>query len=252
MSMMEAVDPEIWARYKEVGDPALRELIARHYQPLVNYVARMVAGNIPGHVDRDDLVSWGNLGLLDAIERYEPERGIKFQTYSMTRIRGAIVDGLRAVDWVPRSVRARAREIDGAFLRLEAELGRPPNRGELARALEISEQEVSDIARDVSAANFHPLDEEVSVGRKGDRLPLAELIDDQRAESPETAAVIAEAKVLFAHAIGKLAENLRIVVTLHHYDGCSFGVVAEALNVTESRVCQLYAQAMLALARTPI
>jgi len=248
---MDSIPTDVWVAYRETRDPVLCELIATNYQPLVLYVARMVATNIPCYVDRDDLISWGNLGLLDAIERYDPDRNIKFQTYAMTRIRGAVIDGLRSVDWVPRSVRAKAREVDRAYHLLETELSRPPTGDELAYATGLSARELGLLAQETVSANFVPLDDVTQVGRDGDRIATAELVEDLRTEHPEAAAIVSEMKWLLANAIGHLVENLRIVVTLYHYEGINFSGIAQVLGVTESRVCQLYGQAMLAITRVP-
>lgn len=248
---MDTLPAALWENYRETRDPKLCAVIAGNYQPLVSYVARMVATNIPYYVDRDDLVSYGNMGLLDAIERYDPARMVKFQTYAMTRIRGAVIDGLRSVDWVPRSVRARAREVDRVCQALEAELNRPPTVDELSAATSFTARELGLLAQESVSANFVPLDDVVQVSRDGDRVATAELVEDLRGEHPETAAIVGEMKGQLARGIGRLAEHLRIVVTLYHFEGINFSGIAQVLGVTESRVCQLYGQAMLALARLP-
>lgn len=245
----EAIPIEIWQGYHANRDAPTADRLVNHYQPLVAYVARLVGQNIPHYVDRDDLISYGNLGLLDAIDRYDPSRNVKFQTYAMTRIRGAIVDGLRAVDWVPRSVRALAREVDRAGVDLEARSGRPATIAEISAATGYTEGELSRLAQETTAANFVPL--EVEVHGDNGSVPLSDFVPDHRVELPESAVLMDEVKRHMATGITELAEHLRIVITLYHFENLNFSAVAEALGVTESRVCQIYATGMLAIARMP-
>ena len=133
---------EMWRRYKDDGDTAARERLVVAYSPMVKFVAGRLGAGLPSHVEDADLISYGLMGLIGAIERFEPERGIKFETFAMTRIRGAIIDELRSLDWVPRSVRSRAREIEAAQAKLEHELQRAPSEAELAARLDISEEEL--------------------------------------------------------------------------------------------------------------
>lgn len=247
-----ALPDALWEEYSATRAPRIQEQIVIHYTPLVNFVARQVAQGLPAHVDRDDLVSWGNMGLLDAIEKFDLGRAVKFQTYAMTRIRGSIIDGLRAVDWVPRSVRSAAREVHRTTVALESELGRLPTQREVAAATGQSTQQLSRLSQEVLGANFLPLDAQVPIGGKGDLVSEAETVEDIRVETPESAAVLAEVRMLIAQGVPNLAEHLRMVVTLHHFYGLGFGEIAVALKVTESRVCQLSSQAMLALSRMPL
>lgn len=246
-----ALPEEVWREYVQTRDPKIQSQIVTHYASVVVFVSRLVGQRLPAHVDRDELVSLGNLGLLDAIEKYDPDKGVQFKTYAMMRIRGAIVDGLRSADWVPRTVRSQAREVDKASRAFELENGRAPTMAEVAAATGYSAAQLSKLSQEVMGANFLPLDAQVSIGTKGDRISEAEAIQDIRAETPEDAAALMEVRMEIAERIPQMNEQLRIVMTLHYYDGLSFGEVAAALKVTESRVCQLNSHAMGAFSRTP-
>src|ERR687891_998470 len=141
---------ELWRRYKEGGDGSARERLVVAYSPLVKFVAGRTGARLPSHVDQADLISYGMIGLVEAMERFEPSREIRFETFAMQRIRGAIIDELRSLDWVPRSVRSRAREIEEANSKLENELGRPPSEEELAARLQLSLDELRDALLQIS------------------------------------------------------------------------------------------------------
>ena len=149
----------LWLEYRRNGDKAVRDRLILTYAPLVKYVAGRLGSGLPAHVDEGDLVSYGLLGLIGAIERYDPGRDIKFETYAMSRIKGAIIDELRALDWVPRSVRARAREIERAIADLESKLGRAPTDEEISAKIGISEEELEDSLTDISRSSIAALDE---------------------------------------------------------------------------------------------
>lgn len=242
---------EIWQEYARTRSPRVQEHIITNYQPLVLYVVRMVAQNMPHYVDRDDLISCGNLGLLDAVDRYDLSRNIRFQTYAMTRIRGAIVDGLRSADWVPRSVRAQVKAIDRTTADLESRLGRPASLEELSEATGHTTGELSRLSQETTAGNFVPLETQL-MGENGTPVPLSDLVPDERIDAPESSAMLDEVKRQAAVAITHLAEHLRIVLVLHHYEGLSIAAISEILGVTESRVCQIHYAAVLAMARCPI
>src|SRR6476620_1347258 len=150
---------ELWRRYKDEGDASARERLVVAYSPMVKFVAGRLGAGLPSHVDDADLISYGLMGLIGAIERFEPDRGIKFETFAMTRIRGAIIDELRSLDWVPRSVRSRAREIEEAQQNLEHELGRAPTDAELAERLKMSEEELQESLLQISNSSILALEE---------------------------------------------------------------------------------------------
>ena len=149
----------LWLQYRKTGDQALRDRLILTYAPLVKYVAGRLGSGLPAHVDEGDLVSYGLLGLIGAIERYEPDRDVKFETYAIARIKGAIIDELRAMDWVPRSVRSRAREIERAIAALEAKLGRAPTDEEIAKKVGITVEELEDSLTDIARSSIAALDE---------------------------------------------------------------------------------------------
>src|SRR5512132_3607162 len=177
----------LWQEVKRTGDRGLRDRLILTYAPLVKYVAGRLGSGLPTHVDEGDLVSYGLLGLIGAIERYDPDRDIKFETFSMLRIRGAIIDELRALDWVPRSVRSRAREIERAIAELEAKLGTAPNDEQIAGKIGISVEELEDSLTDISRSSIAALDELWSVSGDGDQVSLMDTIEDTSGPRPADA-----------------------------------------------------------------
>ncbi len=236
-----------WAAYKATGDGAARDRLILHYSPLVKYVAGRVAAGLPANVDQADLSSYGIFGLIDAIDKYEPERGIKFETYAMSRIRGAILDELRSIDWVPRSVRSRAREIEKAYQNLENRLKRPPSDAEIAEEIGVSVDELNGIYGKLATVSIVALDELLSPAGGGDRTALVDTLEDARAVAPEAALEAEEMKDILARAINRLPEREKIVITLYYYEGLTLAQIGRVLGVTESRICQMHTKAVLAL-----
>jgi RNA polymerase sigma factor for flagellar operon FliA len=238
---------ELWSRYKATGDRSLRDRLIVHYSPLVKYVAGRVSVGLPQSIDRADLVSYGIFGLIDAIERYDPERNVKFETYGITRIKGAIIDELRAIDWVPRSVRSKARAVERAYSKLEAVLMRTPTDAEVAAELRISVEELEAIFSQVSFIGLVPLDELLSGrGDRGEGTTLLETIPDSGA-GPVATFEVEEMKEALAEAINRLGEREKLVLTLYYYEGLTLSEIGEVLGVTESRVCQIHTKAILQL-----
>ncbi|MGQ7295506.1 RNA polymerase sigma factor WhiG [Quadrisphaera sp. KR29] len=244
----EALLRDLWERFKAHGDPVVRERLILHYAPLVKYVAGRVAVGLPANVDQADLVSYGVFGLIDAIEKFDLERAIKFETYAITRIRGAIIDELRAMDWIPRSVRSKARDVERAYAALEAELHRTPTEPEVASRMGITLKELHAIFSQVSYVNVVALDELLGVtGEKGESLSLGDTLQDTRVEDPVTAFENEETKYLLARAIDQLPEREKIVVTLYYYENLTLSEIGKVLGVTESRVCQMHTKAVVAM-----
>jgi RNA polymerase sigma factor for flagellar operon FliA len=244
----EAALKVMWEGYKTRGDAGLRERLILHYTPLVKYVAGRVGVGLPQNIEQADLVSYGIFGLIDAIEKFDLERAIKFETYAISRIRGAIIDELRALDWIPRSVRSKAREVERAYTTLEAELRRTPSEAEVADHLGIALGDLHHIFSQVSYVNVVALDEMLSVGgEKGDKLTLGDTLEDHRAEDPVLAFEGEETKFLLAGAINQLPEREKIVVTLYYYEGLTLAEIGKVLGVTESRICQMHTKAVLQL-----
>jgi RNA polymerase sigma factor for flagellar operon FliA len=244
----EAAIRVMWEGYKTHADAGLRERLILHYTPLVKYVAGRVGVGLPQNIEQADLVSYGIFGLIDAIEKFDLERAIKFETYAISRIRGAIIDELRALDWIPRSVRSKAREVERAYTTLEAELRRTPSEAEVADHLGIALGDLHHIFSQVSYVNVVALDEMLSVGgEKGDKLTLGDTLEDHRAEDPVLAFEGEETKFLLAGAINQLPEREKIVVTLYYYEGLTLAEIGKVLGVTESRICQMHTKAVLQL-----
>jgi len=238
----------LWVGFKDNADPALRERLILHYSPLVKYVAGRVGVGLPPNIEQADLVSYGIFGLIDAIEKFDLERAIKFETYAISRIRGAIIDELRAIDRIPRSVRYKAREVERAYAALEGELHRSPTEIEVAAHMGIKLEDLHTIFSQVSFVNVVALDELLNVGgEKGDKLSLVDTLEDTRAEDPVAAFESEETKYLLAKAINTLPEREKIVVTLYYYEGLTLAEIGQVLGVTESRICQMHTKAVLQL-----
>jgi RNA polymerase sigma factor for flagellar operon FliA len=237
-----------WDEYKSKGTESAREALILNYSPLVKYVAGRVAVGLPANIEQADLVSYGIFGLIDAIEKYELDRGIKFETYAISRIRGAIIDELRAIDWVPRSVRYKAREVEKAYTALENKLKRPPSDAEIAGEMEISVDDLNNIYTQLSSVSLVALDELMSVeGGQGDKLSLVETLEDTRTTGPVESIETAEMKNILTTAINRLPEREKIVVTLYYYEGLTLAEIGKVLGVTESRICQMHTKAVLAM-----
>jgi RNA polymerase sigma factor for flagellar operon FliA len=238
----------LWYRYKASHERELRDRLILTYAPLVKYVAGRLGAGLPAHVDESDLVSYGLLGLIDAIERYDTARDVKFETYAIARIRGAIIDELRSMDWVPRSVRSRAREIERAIAQLEARLMRAPTDEEIAKKLGLSEGELDDALLEISRSSIAALDELWSSPTgTGDPVSLGDSLEDPNAVEPGTEMETTELKEMIGESIASLPEREKLVITLYYYEELTLREIGEVLGVTESRVSQLHTKAILRL-----
>ncbi len=238
----------LWREYARTRDRATRDRLILTYAPLVKYVAGRLGSGLPAHVDEGDLTSYGLLGLIGAIERFDPERDIKFETYAIARIKGSIIDELRALDWVPRSVRSRARDIERAITELEAKFGRAPTDEEIADKVGITTAELEDSLTAISRSSIAALDELWSVsGQGGDTVALIDTIEDTQGPQPQTALDATEVKEALGEAIARLPEREKLVVTLYYYEELTLREIGEVLGVTESRVSQLHTKAVLRL-----
>ena len=238
----------LWTEYKSSGDRHVRDQLIVRYSPLVKYVAGRMGTNLPGHVDEADLISYGLTGLISAIERFDLSREIKFETYAITRIRGAIIDELRTLDWVPRSVRARAREIERANQRLEAKLQRAPSDEEMANELGITVAEFNEALVQISTSTLVALDELWNTNdSSGDQVSLLDTIPDRGAADPQAMVDQGELRDRIADAIAALPEREKLVIALYYYENLTLREVGEVLGVTESRVSQLHTKAVLRL-----
>ncbi len=248
-----ATDPEepasllddTWIQYKTDGDLACRERLILHYSPLVRFVAGRVGAGLPANVENADLASYGLFGLIDAIEKFDLSRGLKFETYALSRIRGAIIDELRGLDWVPRSVRAHSREVERAYAELEGELRRVPTDEEVADRLGIDIEKLRGIFAAVSFTHVAALDELLHSEEGG--ATLGDTVVDPRVENPEDVVDDSATKHILADAVDLLAEREKIVVALYYYEGFTLAEIGQVLGVSESRVSQLHTKSMLQL-----
>jgi len=245
MSALSGGDTQtLWQDYRATGNQAARDRLILTYAPLVKFVAGRLGSSLPSHVDEQDLVSYGLLGLIGAIERFDPDRDVKFETYAIARIKGAIIDELRAMDWVPRSIRFKAREIEKAHSDLEAMLKRQPTEAEMAERLGISRSELHDVVSQISFVSVLALDELVSVGAdRGEQVSLIDTLADKHLD-PTSGVESQETRGLLAAAINSLSEREKIVVTLYYFEGLTLAEIGEILGVTESRVCQIHTKAV--------
>lgn len=223
-----------------------RNRLVVEYAPLVKFVAARLGAGMPSSVDQADLVSYGMFGLIDAIERFDPARGVKFETYAVARIRGAIIDELRAIDWVPRSVRSRARRIEAASAAAEARLGRSPTDAELADELGIDESELRSWLTQISRIGLVALDELLG---ETDRPRQVTMADFTAASQPDPPALyeVEEMRSALSGALRSLGERERRVVLLYYFEGLTLAQIGDVLGVSESRVCQIHTKAMLSL-----
>jgi RNA polymerase sigma factor FliA len=241
---------DLWRRYKQDSDERARERLVVAYSPLVKFIAGRMASSLPSHVDEADLVSYGLLGLIGAIERFDLEREIKFETFAVARVKGAIIDELRSLDWVPRSVRSRARDIEKANAALEAELGRPPTDTEMAAKLEMEVDAFNDALLEIANSSILALDDLWTFADPdggGGQISVLDTIRDPGATDPEAEAQTGELKDQLADAIESLPERERLVIALYYYENLTLREIGEVLGVTESRVSQLHTKAVLAL-----
>jgi RNA polymerase sigma factor for flagellar operon FliA len=238
----------LWRKYKEEDDARSRERLVLAYSPLVKYVAGRMSSGLPAHVEEADLISYGLLGLISAIERFDLEREIRFETFAITRIKGSIIDELRSLDWVPRSVRAKAREIERTNAQLENKLHRAPTDGEMAASLECTVEEFQESLVRISNSSVVALDELWTVSdSSGDQVSLLDTIQDPTAVDPAQEMDLTDMKDRLADAIARLPEREKLVVALYYYENLTLREIGEVLGVTESRVSQLHTKAVLRL-----
>lgn len=237
----------LWMKYKEDNDAQARETLILSYAPLVKYVAGRLAIGMPANVQRDDLLSYGVFGLMEALDRFDHLRGIKFETYAISRIKGAIWDGLRAMDWVPYSIRQKAKELEKAFSKLEFSLGRSATDQEVCQAMGLTATQFQKLLLETNSTTLLSLDEQLGSENGDEGLRLLDLIQDPQAEDPISAAEYQEIKNTLAEAIDKLPERERLVVALYYYEGLTLKEIGQVLGVTESRVSQMHSKAILRL-----
>lgn len=226
---------KIWRRYKEYGREEDRNLLAEHYLPVVRKVAQTMAYGLPASVDVEDLNSYGVFGLFDAIEKFDIDRGIKFETYSVQRIRGAIVDSLRSLDWVPRSVRSRARALESA-------MSEDPNRSTATAAdrLGWTDKEANETLMNVSSGNVMSLEARLDVEDENNTQVTSIAHFIAAPDTPEEQAAVQGIIAEVSEAINQLPQRENIIVALYYYEGLTLAEIGALLGVTESRVCQIH------------
>jgi RNA polymerase sigma factor for flagellar operon FliA len=236
-----------WVQYKENNDPQVRQRLLEQYLPLVKNVAGRMAMGFPKSVELSDLVNTGVIGLIEALSNFDPSRGVKFETYAVPRIRGAILDELRSLDWVPRSTRAKSREIEKAVSKLENQLGRPPSNRELAKCLKVSSQELFSTLDDVSSTTMLSLDELIYKEEDNRQIPRVETLEDLSCENVLGDLEKEELKGYMTQAISHLSEQERLVIALYYYEELTLKEIGEVMQISESRVSQIHTKAVLKL-----
>lgn len=238
-------DQQLWEQYKTNHDQRIKDALIMKYASFVKYVAGRIAVNLPSNVEFDDLVSYGILGLIDAIDKYDSDRNVKFKTYAKTRIRGAIFDELRVLDWTPRSIRQKARKLEKAYAKLEGKLGRDARDEEIAEYLNIDISELHKLFDETKKSLLLSLDEIFYDDEEGSS--RFDFIEDQKSDNPQSKIEEAEAKKILADAISKLSDRERMVITLYYYEELTSKEIGKILGVSDSRVSQLHTKAILRL-----
>ena len=243
----EKTEEELWEMYRKTRDPEIRDMFVKQYAPLVKYVAGKVAIGMPHNVDFDDLVGFGVFGLIDAIEKFDPNKHVKFKTYAVTRIRGAIFDELRSIDWVPRSVRQKSREIEDTVHRLEASLGRSASDKEIADEMGMSETDFQKTMMKVSGTSILSLNDVWYTGEDNDKVSIVDSIESPQSLNPDSIVEKEEIKRVIVQAINELPEKEKKVLVLYYYEDLTLKEIGKVLEVTESRISQLHTKAIMRL-----
>ncbi|MGL1894679.1 MAG: RNA polymerase sigma factor WhiG [Spirochaetaceae bacterium] len=240
-------ETEVWIEFKETDSPRLRDAIIVQYAPLVKYVAGKLAVNMPSNVDFDDLVGYGTFGLIDAVGKYNPSKDVKFKTYAVTRIRGSIFDELRSLDWVPRSVRQKAKEVDSTVQILESHLGRSASEDEIADYMNLSLTDLRKTMVKISGTSLLSLNELWSTGNDNDKVSIQDSIESPSGLQPDVIIEKEEIKRVIAEAITELPDNEKKVLVLYYYEDLTLKEIGKILEVTESRISQLHTRAIVRL-----
>lgn len=240
MALSEAEKKKLWDKYMKTKSQEIREQLILEYVNLVNLVAGRMGMYLGYTVEYDDLVGYGIFGLIDAIDKFDLEKQVKFETYASLRIRGAILDQIRKMDWIPRTLRQRQRQMDHACMKLESELGRPASDAEIANELDISVEEYNGWKNEAQFMNLVSLDDYLEQGGDG-RMDVA---GSRRFDHPEQAVEKRELKKMLAEALKSLTEKECSVITLYYYEDMTLKEISQVLSVSESRVSQLHTKAL--------
>ena len=235
-----------WEAYAQTRDPELRESLLLNYLPLVKRIASHLMGSLPRSVRLQDLISSGIIGLLSSVDNYNPAMGTKFETYASSRIRGAMVDGLRELDWVPRSVRQKARHVERTFEGLKCRLGRVPNDEEAAREMNLSLDDYHKLLEDVNITTLLSLDD-TFWNTRGDKSTLADFAADHQGEAPDERVEEAELRERMVDLLKELPEQEKLVVALYYYEELTLKEIGRIMGLTESRVSQIHTKGILDL-----
>jgi len=238
---------QIWVDFNRGRDSRAREQLLIHYLPLVKMVAGRLKVGLPGSVEFGDLVSSGLMGLVNSLDNFSPERGFKFETYAVPRIKGAMLDGLRDVDWLPRSVRQKSRRLDQVIEKLSIELSRVPHEHEIALELGLNGDEYSRFMESAGTGSMLSLDTRISAGDDGEGGSLHEVIPDINHGDPLTDLEEKDAREHAKLLISQLSEQERAVVALYYYEELTFKEIGEVLGVSESRICQIHTRVLATL-----
>ncbi|MEW6095344.1 MAG: RNA polymerase sigma factor WhiG [bacterium] len=243
---MPKTEDELWKEYKRTKNLKIREELILKYASTVKYIAGRIAINTPPQVEFDDLVSYGILGLIDAIEKYNPAYGIKFKTFAINRIKGAIIDELRFLDWMPRALRQKTKQLEKTYVELEYKYGRPATDKEVAEALEITEEELGRLILKIGSASLISLDD-VFYLENEEKIGIIDTIETPPERGPEATLEQKELKRFLIEAINNLPEREKEIIILYYYDDLTLKEIGSVIGVTESRICQLHTQAILRL-----
>ena len=227
----------IWEQFHKTQGDDFRNLLMEHYSPLVRYCAERLHSKLPDKVELDDLISAGTFGLMDAIDAFDPDRGVKFETYCSPRIRGSILDELRSMDWVPRLVRARASQLGKAKYLLETHLGRKPTEQEIARELDMGSEEFDRLQRDANAIGLVSLDTQYDDADGEKEIREIDIVKDQRSQNPLIEAQKRDLKSLLTKGLTR-AE--RLIIVLYYYEEMTMKEIGATLDLSESRVSQMH------------
>lgn len=229
-----------WKAYKKTGSSEYKDELIKYYAQLVKIISGRLYNFYGGNVEYDDLVGFGVFGLIDAIDKFELERGLKFETYAQIRIRGAIIDNLRKLDWIPRRVRKKSKDIENATRELENELGRSATLEEIAEKLNISLEEINDLLSETAVSNVASLEE--TLQNKGELN-----LDSDEIETPEMTYENKEIKIIIAQTIESLSKNEKLVISLYYYDELTYKEIGEILDLSESRISQIHSKAIISM-----
>lgn len=232
----------LWEAYSRTKDAGIREELILKYTYLVKFVAGRLYANYGNNVDFDDLVSYGIFGLIDAIDKYDFSRGVKFDTYAQLRIRGAIIDQLREIDWLPRSVRQKSKELEKAYYEMENKLGRPATDDEMADSFGLTVEEFQKKIQNITTYSIVSLDDLLEQKRE-----VTSSEEDKQIETPESVIENSEVKEILVDAISTLPEKEKKVVSLYYYEELTYKEIGRLLSISESRVSQLHTKAIIRL-----